>query len=58
MITATDIEKELNELICECARKGGDVWVVDKRRNNFAIRLTEQVTIKPFIPKTAEGEKE
>ena len=49
-----DVEKELNELITECHRKGGDVWIVDKYHNNFAIRLTEEVKIKAFVPKKEE----
>ena len=52
--TIVDIEKELNALITDCHRKGGDVWIVDKYHNNFAIRLTEEVKIKAFVPKKEE----
>ena len=49
-------EQALNELIKECRDKGGFVWIVDKRHNNFAIRLTEEVRISSYVPtKTKEG---
>ena len=48
-------EQTLNELIKECRDKGGFVWIVDKRHNNFAIRLTEEVRISSYVPtKTKE----
>ena len=48
-------EQTLNELIKECRDKGGFVWIVDKRHNNFAIRLTEEVKISSYVPtKTKE----
>jgi hypothetical protein len=49
-----DIEKELNELIKRCTEKGGHVWIVDKKGNNFSIRLTEEVKIRPYEPKAKE----
>jgi hypothetical protein len=49
-----DIEQELNELIKRCTEKGGFVWIVDKAGNNFSIRLTEEVKIRPYEPKTKE----
>ena len=48
------IEQELNELIKRCTEKGGFVWIVDKKGNNFSIRLTEEVKIRPFEPTTKE----
>jgi hypothetical protein len=45
-----DIEQELNDLINRCREKGGFVWIVDKRGNNFSIRLTEEVKIRPYEP--------
>lgn len=48
-------EQALNELIKECRDNGGFVWIVDKRHNNFAIRLTEEVRISSYVPtKTKE----
>jgi hypothetical protein len=49
-----NIEQELNELIKRCTEKGGFVWIVDKAGNNFSIRLTEEVKIRPYEPKTKE----
>ena len=49
-----DIEKELNELIKSCTERGGFVWIVDKKHNNFALRLTEEVKISSFVPKERE----
>lgn len=43
-------EQELNDLINRCREKGGFVWIVDKRGNNFSIRLTEEVKIRPYEP--------
>lgn len=48
------IEQELNELIKRCTDNGGFVWIVDKKGNNFSIRLTEEVKIRPFEPTTKE----
>ena len=45
----TDIEKALNELIAKATESGGFVWIVDKKGNNFYVRLTDAVTIKAFI---------
>ncbi len=40
------IEDSLNELIAEAVKNGGHVYVVDKKRNNFALRLTEPIKIQ------------
>ena len=39
------IENSINELIAEAVKGGGHVYVVDKKRNTFALKLTEPVTI-------------
>lgn len=39
------IEDALNELIEEAVRNGGHLYIVDKKRNNFALRLTDPITI-------------
>lgn len=43
------IENALNELIAEAAKGGGHVYVVDKKQNKFALRLTEDIRIQ-FYP--------
>ena len=50
-----DIAKELNDLIKSCTERGGFVWIVDKKQNNFAIRLTEEVKISSFVPTAKEA---
>ena len=40
------IENSLNELISEAVSGGGHVYVVDKRGNTFALRLTEPIKIQ------------
>lgn len=42
------IENSLNDLIAEAVATGGHVFVVDKKRNNFALRLTEPIKIHFF----------
>ena len=44
-----NVEKALNELIAKATESGGFVWIVDKKGNNFYVRLTDAVTIKAFI---------
>lgn len=39
-------ENSLNELISEAVKNGGHVYVVDKRQNTFALRLTEPIKIQ------------
>ena len=51
----SQIEKALNELITRCADKGGFVWIVDKRGNDFYLRLTKEVKLRAYEPsKTKE----
>lgn len=40
------IEEALNELIAEAVKKGGYVYIVDKKQNNFVLRLTEPIKIR------------
>lgn len=40
------IENSLNELISEAVNNGGHVYVVDKRGNTFALKLTEPIKIQ------------
>ena len=40
------IENSINELIAEAVKNGGHVFIVDKKRNNFALRLTEPIKIQ------------
>lgn len=39
------IENSINELIAEAVKGGGHVYVVDGKRNTFALKLTEPVKI-------------
>ncbi|MBQ8836437.1 MAG: hypothetical protein IJ002_03110 [Clostridia bacterium] len=40
------LENALNELIAEAASGGGHVYIVDKRQNTFALKLTEPIRIQ------------
>lgn len=40
------IEEALNALIAEAVKNGGFVYVVDKKHNDFILRLTEPVKIQ------------
>lgn len=42
---AKSLENALNELISEAANNGGHVYVVDKKQNTFALKLTEPIKI-------------
>jgi hypothetical protein len=42
------LENSLNELISEAMKNGGHVYVVDKRQNTFALKLTEPVKIQYY----------
>ncbi len=41
-------ENSLNELIAEAVKNGGHVYVVDKRQNTFALKLTEHIKIQYY----------
>lgn len=45
-----EIENALNELIIAANVSGGCVWIVDKKQNNFALRVREPVKLRAFIP--------
>lgn len=45
------IENSINELISVAAERGGHVYIVDKKRNRFALRLQEPVKVLAYIPK-------
>jgi hypothetical protein len=48
------IEAALNDLISESVKNGGHVFIVDKKRNNFALRLTEPIKIQFYGGYNAE----
>ena len=39
-------ENSLNELIAEAEKNGGHVYVVDRKQNSFALRLTQPIKIQ------------
>lgn len=43
---AKKIENSVNNLIAEAVAGGGHVYVVDKKQNTFALKLTEPVKIQ------------
>lgn len=45
---AKQIEQELNELIAQAVKGGGHVYIVDKRHNTFALKLTEDIKIQYY----------
>lgn len=46
MNKSDNIAQSLKELIREATKNRGYVYIVDKKRNNFVLRLTEEVNIK------------
>lgn len=46
MTNEKEIENSLNELIAEAVKNGGHVFVVDKKRNTFSLKLTEPIKIQ------------
>lgn len=44
----TKLENALNELIEKAACSDGYVWIVDKKGNNFAVRLTAPVKLRAY----------
>ena len=56
MLETEEINTALNKLINLCAKQGGHVYIVDKKQNIFALRLTEAVKIQGFIPKKDGGD--
>lgn len=57
MLETEEIQSALNKLITLCAKQGGHVIIVDKKQNNFFLRLTEEVKIQGFIPRE-KGEQD
>lgn len=45
-MTEKQIEEALNALIVEATKNGGHVFIVDKKKNNFFVRLTEPIKIQ------------
>lgn len=43
-----EIETALNELIAEAVKGGGHVYVVDRKQNTFALKLTEPIKISYY----------
>jgi hypothetical protein len=56
MLETEEINTALNKLINLCAKQGGHVYIVDKKHNNFILRLTEEVKLQGFIPKKDGGD--
>jgi hypothetical protein len=50
----TEIEKALNELIEKATESGGFVWLVDKKQNNFAVRLQAPIRLSALIMEDEE----
>ena len=51
-----NIENSLNDLIAVAAKRGGHVYIVDKKRNRFALRLQEPVKVVAYIPRGKKDE--
>lgn len=50
-----EIENALNELVEKAVSCEGFVWIVDKKGNNFAIRITTPVKLRAYpLAKTDE----
>ena len=45
-MTEKQIEEALNELITEAAKNGGHLYIVDKKHNTFALKLSEPIKIQ------------
>ena len=56
MTESEEIAEALNNLIRRCAKSGGHIFIVDKRQNNFALRLTEDIKINTYIPSGKGGD--
>ena len=42
------LEDSLNETIIQAANNGGHIWIVDKRGNTFAIKITAPIKIQVY----------
>ena len=43
-----EIEEAFNELVKKCAENGGHVYIVDRRKNSFILRITEPIRIDVY----------
>lgn len=43
-----EIEEAFNELVKKCAENGGHVYIVDRRKNSFILRITEPIRISVY----------
>ena len=55
-MTEKQIEEALNVLISKAAENGGYVYIVDKKQNSFALRLTEPIKIQFYGGYKGEAE--
>jgi hypothetical protein len=44
-----EIENELNALILKACESGGFVWIVDKKQNDYAVRLKAPIRLSALI---------
>ena len=42
------LEDSINEMIAEAVKGGGHVYVVDKKQNSYALKLTEPIKFQCF----------
>jgi hypothetical protein len=51
-----EIEEAFNELVTKCAENGGHIYIVDRKKNSFILRITEPIRISVY--EGYKGEKE
>lgn len=49
MTDAEMIENSLNNLIAEAVKNNGHVYIVDRKQNRYAIKLTEPIKIHFYV---------
>jgi hypothetical protein len=49
-----ELENAINELITKAADANGFVYIVDKKENDFALRLSAPVSLRAFMPNDNE----
>lgn len=47
-IKSKEVEKALNELITKCAENGGHIYIIDRKKNSFILRITEPIRISVY----------
>lgn len=52
-----ELENAINELIAKAADANGFVWIVDKKQNNFALRLSAPVSLRAYMPNDNESKE-